>query len=188
MLDAGLVVSSFGLVLLAEMGDRSQLMTIMLMGRYGKLNAVLSGAVIAHLFATSTAVAAGTLLSHLFTTGLVARAAGLVFLVFGVWTLLKKDSGGIKKDVRSSHAAWAAFSLVSLVEVGDRTWFAALALAAGSNSPWSVFSGVSVALTVTSIFAVFAARVISEKIPLKWISRGSGVAFILFGLFYVLGA
>ncbi len=76
----------------------------------------------------------------------------------------------------------ASFGLVFLAELGDKTQLAALAFSAESRSPWSVFLGTSLALICTTALAVMFGEALSQRLPAKAVSIGSGAMFILVGL------
>ncbi|NPV71827.1 MAG: TMEM165/GDT1 family protein [Firmicutes bacterium] len=81
----------------------------------------------------------------------------------------------------------STFTLVFFAELGDKTQLATMMLAAQSGSPSSVFIGASLALVLTSFLGVLFGEAVVHLLPQRYITTGSGVAFIVLGLLLVLG-
>ncbi len=79
--------------------------------------------------------------------------------------------------------AAVSFGLVFLMELADKTQFAILSLSARTGWPWAVFAGATLALTVVTLAGVAAGSIIGEFIPLAWLARLAGLAFIAIGAF-----
>ena len=79
------------------------------------------------------------------------------------------------------------FGVIFLAEMGDKTQIAALTMAAQRKRPWEVFIAASLALTAVSAIGVIAGSVLGNYLPLEWIKRGAGVAFILIGVLVLTG-
>lgn len=80
----------------------------------------------------------------------------------------------------------STFAAIFVAELGDKTQLAALSLAAGARSKWTVFAASALALVATSAIAVAAGEAVSRVIPPIWIRRGAGVVFVAMGLFFLL--
>ena len=81
----------------------------------------------------------------------------------------------------------STFSLVFLAELGDKTQLATMMLAAQGKSPASVFVGSALALVLTSLLGVVFGEVVATTVPQRYITTGSGIAFILLGILLVSG-
>lgn len=81
----------------------------------------------------------------------------------------------------------AAFSAIFLAEMGDKTQLAAMTMAASSGHPLSVFVGASLALTAVSAIGVLVGGSLGAYLPVEWIKRGAGVAFVLIGVLMLSG-
>ncbi|MGE5484352.1 MAG: TMEM165/GDT1 family protein [Ignavibacteriales bacterium] len=81
----------------------------------------------------------------------------------------------------------STFALVFLAELGDKTQLATMMMAAQTRSPVSVFIGAALALVLTSLLGVLAGEAIMKVVPQRYITLGSGVAFLMLGLLLVLG-
>jgi putative Ca2+/H+ antiporter (TMEM165/GDT1 family) len=81
----------------------------------------------------------------------------------------------------------SAFGLIFLAELGDKTQLATLALAASGKSRLVVFLGAVSALVLTSAIAAVAGEAIARVVPVVWLRRVAGAAFVVLGVFYLLG-
>lgn len=79
------------------------------------------------------------------------------------------------------------FGVIFLAEMGDKTQIAAMTMAAGKKRPWEVFVGASIALVAVSAIGVIVGSVLSHYLPLDWIKRVAGVAFIVIGILVLSG-
>lgn len=180
------IIQSFLLTLFLEMGDRSQLTTIILAAYYRRPIAILLGAIGGHLIATVTAVGIGEALLTLIPLNIIRMVTIIIFIAIGVITLINRESdSGLKP--RKMGATMSSLIMTASSEIGDKTWFLAIALAASSSAVAMVFTGVMVALTLTSIVAVILGEMLLKKLRVKWIKMAAGVIFILTGLLMFLG-
>ena len=79
------------------------------------------------------------------------------------------------------------FGIIFLAEMGDKTQIAAMTMAAEKKRPWEVFIAASLALTAVSAIGVVVGSTLSHVLPLEWIKRAAGAAFIVIGLLVLLG-
>jgi len=79
------------------------------------------------------------------------------------------------------------FGIVFLAEMGDKTQIAAMTMAAEKKRPWAVFLGASLALAAVSAIGVIVGSAPGNYLPLEWIKRTAGLAFIVIGILVVLG-
>jgi putative Ca2+/H+ antiporter (TMEM165/GDT1 family) len=79
------------------------------------------------------------------------------------------------------------FGVIFSAEMGDKTQFAAMTLAAEKKRPWEVFIAASLALTMVSAIGVFVGSVLSQYLSLDWIKRSAGAAFIVIGVLVLTG-
>jgi putative Ca2+/H+ antiporter (TMEM165/GDT1 family) len=79
------------------------------------------------------------------------------------------------------------FGIIFLAEMGDKTQIAAMTMAATKKRPWEIFIGSSLALVAVSAIGVIVGSLLSEYLPLDWIKRAAGVAFIVIGALILLG-
>jgi len=79
------------------------------------------------------------------------------------------------------------FGIVFLAEMGDKTQIAAMTMAAEKKRPWAVFLGASLALAAVSAIGVIVGSALGNYLPLEWIKRTAGLAFIVIGILVLLG-
>jgi putative Ca2+/H+ antiporter (TMEM165/GDT1 family) len=79
------------------------------------------------------------------------------------------------------------FGLIFLAEMGDKTQIAAMTMAAEKKRPWEVFIAASLALTAVSAIGVVVGSALGQYLPLEWIKRVAGAAFIVIGALILLG-
>ena len=79
------------------------------------------------------------------------------------------------------------FGIIFLAEMGDKTQIAAMTMAAEKKRPWAVFLGASLALAAVSAIGVIVGSALGNYLPLEWIKRVAGLAFIVIGILVLLG-
>ena len=132
-------LTAFAATLLAEMGDKTQLVTLTLSTRHPPLQ-VLAGALGALAAITGLAVVLGDYLAVLLPAQLALLAGGIFFLVIGIFMLLKKEEKEDSKPADSNSAiALQTFIMVFLAELGDKTQLTAIAPTAATGKPAAVF-------------------------------------------------
>src|SRR5512147_335707 len=172
---------SFGLIFTAELGDKTQLMVLTLALRYGG-KPVLAGAFLAFALLSGSAALVGRGLGSLLAPELITRISAWVFIAFGVYMLVRKkedEAGEVKQSTRAGLVA--AFSLIAVSEMGDKTQIATLLLSVKYGSFAAVFLGSLAALTAATLLGVLVAGRLHKFIPAKYIAPVSGILFILMG-------
>jgi putative Ca2+/H+ antiporter (TMEM165/GDT1 family) len=179
------LISSFGIIALAELGDKTQV-TIVCLSANKRAKTVFIGAILAFALVDGISALIGGTIAAFIPTQWVGIGAGVAFLVFGVYTLLSKTE---EAKVNSSSLSIArSFSLIALMELGDKTQLSVIALAAEYDAPLMVFVGVMFALALLTAIGIFVGSVISRFVSMKYIKVGSSLVFILFGVLFLFGA
>jgi putative Ca2+/H+ antiporter (TMEM165/GDT1 family) len=179
------LISSFGIIALAELGDKTQV-TIMCLSANKRVKSVFVGAIVAFALVDGISALIGGTIAAFIPTQWVGIGAGVAFLVFGVYSLLSKTEE-VKVNNSSLNIA-RSFSLIALMELGDKTQLSVIALAAEYDAPLMVFIGVMFALALLTIIGILVGSVISRFVPMKYIKVGSSLVFILFGVLFLFGA
>ena len=179
------LISSFGIIALAELGDKTQV-TIMCLSANKRVKSVFVGAIVAFALVDGISALIGGTIAAFIPTQWVGIGAGVAFLVFGVYSLLSKTEE-VKVNNSSLNIA-RSFSLIALMELGDKTQLSVIALAAEYDAPLMVFIGVMFALALLTIIGILVGSVISRFVPMKYIKVGSSLVFILFGVLFLSGA
>ncbi|MCZ7398254.1 MAG: TMEM165/GDT1 family protein [Candidatus Methanoperedens sp.] len=183
------LLTTFGLIALAEFGDKTQLTVIALSAGYDRLR-VFIGVILAFTLVTALGVLVGNALFKFVSPELIKIFAGLLFVAFGGWTLLSKES--CEKDETTTttltgNPLISTFGMIALAEMGDKTQLSAITLVAKYDSPYLVFAGAVLALGFISLLGILAGKKLCEIVPLSKIRIGAGALFILFGILFLAG-
>src|SRR5437588_10138641 len=79
------------------------------------------------------------------------------------------------------------FGVIFLAEMGDKTQLAAMTMAAEKKRPWEVFLGASLALAAVSAVGIIVGTALGQYLPIEWIKRVAGAAFVVLGLLILVG-
>ena len=175
-------LSTFTLIALAEIGDKSQLVCMTLAARHRHWPVIL-GATTAFLVLNALAVLFGAGVAAWVPERVTAGLVAVLFGAFGIHALYKQDddeSEGVAE--RSGHGIFlTTLLLIFVAEFGDKTQIAVAGLA-GSFDPFPVWLGATAALVMVSVLGVWAGRTVLQRLPLLWLHRVSGAVFLLFAL------
>lgn len=171
--------TTFLLVLLAEFGDKSQLVCMTLAARHRGLP-VIVGAVAAFSLLNLLAVLFGAAVAAWLPEWLVTLAVAILFATFGINSLRYSDDEDDEAiEEKPGHGIVATtFILIFLAEFGDKTQLAVAGLGS-SAEPTAVWVGATMALATTTVLGVLAGRRLLNRLPLLWIHRASGAFFLL---------
>ncbi len=175
--------SSFLLIFVAEIGDKSQLVCMALAARY-KASPVFLGSALAFLLLNTLAVTFGVAIANWLPELFISAAVVILFAVFGVHALrIEEDNDNEKVAIRSHGSIlFGTFLLITVAEFGDKTQLAVVALSS-TGMPMAVWFGSTVALISTSALGVWAGRTVLQRIPITFLHRLSGILFISLALF-----
>ena len=182
-----LFVSTFGLIFVAELPDKTAFAALFLATCHNPL-AVFVGAAAAFVIQSLVAVAFGSVLS-LLPSSFVHISAGILFLIFAVlmWRRQVKDDApqsqcSGKKSVRFSKSIVSSFLVIFAAEWGDLTQLATATLAAKYSSPITIFTSATLALWAVTALGVIVGCYAKKVIQPKLFQRVAGTAFALVGL------
>jgi len=181
------LIASFVLVAVAELGDKTQITVITLSSRF-KVLSVFSGTMLAFVLTTGIAVAIGDALALVLPAFWIRIIAATIFLIFGFYTIFSRKDGEQVNTEKARNSVLYSFSLVTLMELGDKTQFSVIALSAEYKSPLLVYFGVMIAFALITGLGVAAGRTLTRFVPLRYIQLGSGFLFILFGIMFLVNA
>jgi putative Ca2+/H+ antiporter (TMEM165/GDT1 family) len=195
------LLAALGIVFLAELGDKTQLVALGFGARY-RLAPVLTGVVVAYMATNLLSVIVGGLLGAALPTRAIGLVGGLLFIAFGIWTLRSGDddeddpeappeveagetppgpgaaSAGTLATDRSVVASVAA--AMFLAELGDKTMLATATLAA-QGSPVLVWIGATTGIILAGVLGVLVGRVFGARLPARATRIGSAILFIAVG-------
>ncbi len=182
-MDFSVALSTFILLFLAEMGDKTQLMAMMLAHRF-RLVPVIAGVLAAFLVLNLLAVAVGEALFRYVPENLVLSAAGILFLLFAwkSWRDAGEEVAGEETGGGSGSAFLTSFGLLFVAELGDKTQLAMIGMAAGSGDAVAVFLGGTLALWLVSIIGIVLGATVLRRVPQALMHRAAAILFALFGV------
>jgi putative Ca2+/H+ antiporter (TMEM165/GDT1 family) len=175
-------ISTFTLIALAELGDKSQLVCMTLAVRHRHWP-VLLGATAAFTILNALAVLFGAGVAAWLPERLTAGIVAVLFGAFGIHALRNRDAGEMEEVVeKSGHSIFfTTLLLILAAEFGDKTQIAVAGLAS-SLAPLPVWLGATAALVIVSALGIWAGRTLLQRFPLVWLHRASGAVFLLFAL------
>lgn len=173
-------VASFLFVVLAEMGDKTQLLAMAFAARF-PARTVLAGVLAATLVNHLLAVVLGSYLTDFVPMSTVQIAASASFILFGLWTLRGDELQGEDKRYKFSPF-WTVAVAFFFAEMGDKTQLATVALAAKYQSIVPIWMGTTAAMLVADAFGIIVGVVLGKKIPERFVKWFAAVIFILFGI------
>jgi len=172
---------AFGVVLVAEMGDKSQLLTLAFATRYPAW-LVLLGVGLAALLMQAGAVVVGAAFAMALPTEPIQIAAGMAFLAFALWTLRGDDDDDHEAGLarRGKVALLTIVAAYVVAEFGDKTMLVTLTLAA-TNDPMGTWLGASAGMFAANVAAVVIGAVMGARLPRRPVRLLAAGAFVLFG-------
>jgi putative Ca2+/H+ antiporter (TMEM165/GDT1 family) len=180
---------SFGVIFVAELGDKSQLMALTFATRY-RTATVLVGISIATAVVHLVSVGLGYGLGAALPTAWITLVAALAFLVFGAWTLRGDsltESDKAKAGRGGRSAIWAVGGAFFLAELGDKTMLATITLAT-QHGWFGTWVGSTVGMVAADALAILVGRWLGHSLPDKAIRYGAAALFGVFGVWLLVEA
>lgn len=178
---------SIGVVSLAELGDKTQLLAFLLAVRFRQRAPVLAGILVASLLSHGAAAALGGLLATWLTPELLRWVVGMSFLVIAVWTLLP-DGERLDADPRLRIGVFGTtVATFFLAELGDKTQVASVLLAARFETILPIVLGATVAMMLVNAPAVLLGRHMADRLPVRAIRIAAATVFAVLGLLTLTG-
>ena len=174
-------LTSTALVALAEIGDKTQLLSFALAAKLRRPYLIMAGIFAATLLNHTLAAWFGTWVANLLTPESLKWIVGLSFIACGLWAL-KPDT--LDAEPRIFSAGVFATTLVAffLAEMGDKTQFATIALAARFDAPMPVILGTTLGMLLANVPAVWIGKVLAERIDMKLVRWLAAASFLLMGV------
>lgn len=184
-MDFSALAISTGVVALAEMGDKTQLLSLMLAARYPKQAlAIIAGILIATIANHACAALLGHWLTTLMSPELLKWILGFSFLGIGLWLLVPDqidDAGSSKVADRAFQVFILTVGLFFLAEMGDKTQIATVALGAKYPDIFSVTIGTTLGMMLANVPAVWIGQKFTHRMPIRWVHAIAAVTFIAIG-------
>ncbi len=173
-------LTSLLFVVLAEMGDKTQLLAMAFAMKY-RWQTVMWGVLAATLLNHLFAVVVGTYITHFVPMHYVQIAAAASFILFGLWTIRGDKLDGEEQRNRYSPF-WTVAIAFFFAEMGDKTQFATIALAAQFNEIVPVWMGTTSGMIIADAIGIIIGIVLGKKIPERMVKWTAAIIFITFGL------
>jgi len=178
---------SFGIIFIAELGDKSQLMAMTFATRYRAttiLAAITVATAVVHLFS----VAVGAIVGAALPTDAISVVAGVAFLGFAVWTV-RGDELGDDDEARAKRAGRSVFVTVAvaffLAELGDKTMLATVTLAT-DNGVIGTWIGSTLGMVAADGLAVIVGQQLGARLPERTVKIGAAATFVVFGIYLIV--
>ena len=180
--DMEALLVSTAVVALAEIGDKTQLLAIVLAARFNKPIPIILGIFCATIANHLLAATGGYFLSSYMPGVWFQTAVALSFVAMGIWTLVPDTLDDAKEDHKLASAFLTTLVVFFLVEIGDKTQIATAALAARFHDVFLVAVGTTTGMMLADVPAVFLAEKATTIIPLKYVRVGAAFLFLALGL------
>jgi putative Ca2+/H+ antiporter (TMEM165/GDT1 family) len=183
---------STGIVALAEIGDKTQLLALVLAARFRKPVPIIFGILVATLVNHAMAGAAGAWIAAAIGPTAMRWILGLSFIAMAIWTLKPDELDDEAADERRAAASRMGVFGTTLVaffmlEMGDKTQIATVALAAKYASLASVVLGTTLGMMLANVPAVLLGEVAARKLPMQLVHRIAAALFLVLGVTVLLG-
>jgi len=174
------IVTSFLLVAVSEMGDKTQLLAFSLASRYRRPWVVMAGILVATILNHALAASVGTWVSEHVPSRVMAGILAATFIGFGFWTL-KPDTLEESKGPSGFGPFLTTTILFFLAEMADKTQLATVALAARYQSVVLVTVGTTLGMLASDGLAVFVGEKLADRVSMKAVRIAAAGLFFLFG-------
>ena len=178
---------SFGIIFLAELGDKSQLMAMTFAARYRTITilaAITAATALIHLLS----VAVGAALGAALPTDALSVVAGVAFLGFAAWTIRGDeltDDDTARAATSDRSVFWTVAIVFLLAELGDKTMFATITLAADHDAV-GTWIGSTLGMVAADALAIIVGRQLGTRLPERTVKIGAAIAFVVFGIFLIV--
>jgi Ca2+/H+ antiporter, TMEM165/GDT1 family len=183
------LLMSTGVVALAEIGDKTQLLAFILAARFKKPIPIIAGILCATVINHGLAGALGAWITTTVSPEVLRWILGASFIGMAIWTMIPDKIED--EETRAAHKLGvfgATFITFFLAEMGDKTQIATIAMAAHYGSPLVVVIGTTLGMLIADVPAVFVGEHMAAKIPMKLVHGIAATLFALLGVATLLGA
>ena len=183
-------LTSTALVALAEIGDKTQLLSFVLAARLRKPWPIIAGIFVATILNHALAGSVGVWVAQYIPTHWLPWIVGIVFVVFGLWTL-KPDTLDDDEAPSEMHPAGAFVTTAIaffIAEMGDKTQVATVALAAQYQAFFAVVAGTTLGMMIANTPAVLLGDKLAGRLPVRLVHRIAAAIFAVLGIATLLGA
>ena len=178
---------STGVVALAEMGDKTQLLAFLLAARFKKPVPIILGIFAATIVNHGFAGALGAWITTVLTKTTLSWILGISFIAMAIWTLIPDEIEDEESSIASRYGVFGATAITFfLAEMGDKTQIATVALAAHYSSVLLVVMGTTLGMLIADVPAVFIGNKFAEKVSMKLVHGIAAAVFAILGILTLL--
>ena len=177
-----LLVSTI-VVAVAEIGDKTQLLSFILAARFRQPWPIIAGIFVSTILNHTAAGALGAWISTTLSPDILRYIVGVTFLAVAAWALVPDKLDKEPEHISRFGAFMASLIAFFIAEVGDKTQVATIALAAKYSPLWMVVVGTTLGMMLANIPAVFIGSKLAEKLPLGLIRKVAASIFALLGIY-----
>jgi Ca2+/H+ antiporter, TMEM165/GDT1 family len=181
---------STGIVALGEIGDKTQLLALILAARYRAPRPIIAGIFVATLANHAAAAALGAWLTRIVDPQWMRWILGASFLFVALWMLVpdRADDDNLHaKDATHAGVFWITTVAFFLAEMGDKTQIATVMLAARFNDLVAVTAGTTLGMMIANVPAVLLGDRVVKKLPVQWVHRIAALVFAAIGIAVLTG-
>jgi putative Ca2+/H+ antiporter (TMEM165/GDT1 family) len=182
---------SAAVVAVAEIGDKTQLLALVLAAKFRKPIPIILGVLVATLANHAAAAAIGTWLTRVIGPDVMRWVLGISFIAMGVWTLIPDKPDLDEEKTPSPNGGWEVFGTTVaaffLLEMGDKTQIATVALAAKYSNLALVTAGTTFGMMLANVPAVLLGDVAAKKLPLALVRAVAALIFVVLGVVALFG-
>jgi putative Ca2+/H+ antiporter (TMEM165/GDT1 family) len=180
---------STGVVALGEMGDKTQLLALLLVARWRQPWTIAAGIGVATLANHAGAAALGTLVTRWLGPDLMRWLLGGSFIAVALWMLKPDTADDLIAGAGTGH--WGVFGLTViaffLAEMGDKTQIATVMLAARFDAPLTVTAATTLGMMIANAPALWLGDALLKRVPIAWVHRIAALVFLSLGVAVLLG-
>jgi putative Ca2+/H+ antiporter (TMEM165/GDT1 family) len=180
---------STGVVALAEVGDKTQLLAFLLAARFKKPLPIIAGILVATLINHGLAGALGAWITQSVSPQVLRWVLGASFIGMAIWTLIPDEIEEEETQIAQRFGVFGATLITFfLAEMGDKTQVATVAMAAHYANPLWVVMGTTLGMLIADVPAVFVGDKLANKIPMRLVHMVAAAMFAVLGVATLMGA
>jgi putative Ca2+/H+ antiporter (TMEM165/GDT1 family) len=179
---------STGVVALGEIGDKTQLLALLLSARFRKPVPIILGILVATLANHAGASALGNWITRTVDPQWLRWGLGLSFLAVAVWMLIPDQADEVKAEGTGRFGVFGITTVAFFIaEMGDKTQIATVMLAAKFDSLWVVTAGTTLGMMIANVPAVLLGDRVMDWLPVQWVHRIAAAVFVVLGMLVLMG-
>jgi putative Ca2+/H+ antiporter (TMEM165/GDT1 family) len=179
---------SLSTVAVAEMGDRTQLLSLMLAARFQRPWPIVAGVLCATIANHAVAALIGQRLGHALTPRILDAAVGISMTAMALWTLKPDTLEEKATDGKRRGAFLVTLITFFIAEIGDKTQIATVALAAAYPNLLAVIAGTTSGMLVANVPVIFCGKAFAARLPLKPLRYVASGLFLALGVYFLMRA